>query len=207
MKRRGGFFTILLVIVVLALLAATAYFALAALADRSLTKAETLLAGEDYTQALATYRDAEKYNKYTMRPNAAILEGIAESYFGLQENESAVHYYSLIESEKKDSVKVQYNLGILFVRLREFEKAEDQVKKLTAIGTDEAYAQADQLSEALQKTKMKGLFQGLYDKITPHLPNLPSYLFGDLASPDVSPDIEEPTTLDGEEESMERTPD
>lgn len=206
MKRRGGFFTVLLVIVVLVLLAATAYFALAALADRSLVKAETLLAGEDYTQALAAYRDAEKYNKYTMRPNSEILEGIAESHFELQENESAIHYYSLIKAEKNDSVKVQYNLGILFVRLREFGKAEDQVKKLTAIGTDEAYAQADQLAEALQKTKVRGLFQGLYDKITPHLPNLPSYVFQDPASPDVSQDADEPTTLD-EEENMERMSD
>lgn len=176
-RRSGGFFAILLTVVVLVLLAATAYFVVAARAERSAASGKKLLMIGRYEQALSDLQKAEKYNHYLRRDNIEVTEGIAESYFGLGENESAMHYYSLVVDKKPDDAKAQYNLGVLYLRLKDYDKAEGQVRILNQIGTPEAQNYAEELSDVLQKTMMKGLFKGLFDRISPHLPSLPSYLF------------------------------
>lgn len=171
-KRQGSVTAALTAVLVLFLLAASAYLSVSALAARKTAQGESHLQNERYAEALDMFKDAEKYGKFAMRKNPRVTEGIAESYFGLEDYESALEYYLLAAAADPDNAKAVYRLGLIYASQKNFEKAGDQIKKLEEMRTYEANAYAEELSGILRENAIKGVFKDIYDKLAPKIPGL-----------------------------------
>lgn len=172
-KRKGSFSAVLITVVVLALLGATAYLGTAALAERKAAVGERLLSDEEYTGAFSAFKEAEKYNKYVMRKNPRVTEGLAKSSEGLEDYDAALDYYLQLAKDEPGNVRTQYSLGQLYVRAKDYGKAEEHIKTLEEIGGAEAEAYAAELEDMVRESAIKGIFKDIYDRLAPSLPKLP----------------------------------
>lgn len=188
-KRQGSITAALVAVLVLVLLAASAYLSVSALAARKTAQGESHLQNKQYAEALAMFRDAEKYGKFTMRKNPRVTEGIAESYFGLEDYASALEYYILVAAANPNNAKAVYRLGFIYVHEKNYDKASDQIKILEEMRTYEANSYAEELSGILREKAIKGVFKDIYDKLAPKIPGLGDGL--DKLKEKLSPDHDE----------------
>lgn len=172
-KRQGSVTTASVAILVLILLVASMYLGLAAFTARKTAQGELFLGNADFAGALASFKDAEKFDKYLLRKNPRVIEGIAESYFGLDDLASSLEYYLRVTATAPDNAKAVYTLGMIYIKQKEFVKAGEQVKALESMGTYEAKEYAEKLSELLRENSLKGVFRDLYDRFAPNIPEIP----------------------------------
>lgn len=157
----------LVAVLVLILLAASAYLGIAAVANRRTVQGEAFLSYETYSDALQMFKKAEKYNKYILRKKPRITEGMAESHFGLEDFASALEYYTLTVNAEPNNAKAIYRIGLIYIDNNNCEKALEQIKALRAIDTGEALEYAETLTELMRENVIKGLFQDIFDRLTP----------------------------------------
>lgn len=175
-KKQGSITAALVAVLVLVLLAASAYLGVSALAARKTAQGESLLQNGEYSSALDMFRDAEKYGKFTIRKNPRVTEGIAESYFGLEDYVSALEYYIQVVKTDPSNAKAVYRLGLIYANDRDYEKTEEQLNALLEMKTYEANEYAGILSETLRENAIKGVFKDIYDRLAPKIPGLGSGL-------------------------------
>jgi len=169
-KQRGGFFSGLVVMLVIILLLATALLAVAAVRERNITKAESLLRSGDHYGASALFIKAEKFS---LRPDSRVIKGIAESSLGMEDYDTAAQYYKKLVRLEPDNVEARYRLGLLYIRAKDYGAAEKEVEALREIGSESAIEGAEALAENLSSGKVKGFFRDLLRKIAPSLPDIP----------------------------------
>lgn len=172
-KRQGSFSAILVAVIVLILLAGTAYLGAAAVAERRTRHGEKLLLDGQFAGAADKLKEAEKYNKFTMRKNARVTELLAESYYGLAEYDSALEYYKRVIKSEPGNAHARYRLGLIYIDRKEYKEADAQVAGLEKIRTYEAQQYAAELSEAMREDAIKDVFKDVYDKLAPRLPKIP----------------------------------
>lgn len=202
-KRRGSVSALLIIIIVLALLAATAYLGTAALAERKTAQGEALLQNGKFSEALEMFEAAKRYSGCLMRKDARITEGLAESVYGLEDYSAALGYYELLVKSDPENAKARYRLGLLYVREKDYNKAEEQVQVLREIHTYEAKDYADELSDMVREKTMKGIFQDLFDKFGPNLPKIPGLSDGFVMPK--SEDAEDRKEAGSQEEAIPET--
>lgn len=169
-KRRGSFFPGLVAMLVIILLSATALLAIAAIRERNITKAESLLRSGDYYGASELFIKAEKFS---LRPESRVVKGIAESSLGMEDYDAAAKYYEKLVKLEPDNVEARYKLGLLYIRAKDYGAAEKEVEALREIGSESAIEGADALAENISSGKVKGFFRDLLKKVAPGLPEIP----------------------------------
>ena len=197
-KQIGGFFSGLVAILVVILLVGTGFLAVETFRERNITKAESLLRSGDYNGAITLFAKADKLS---LRPDARVIRGLAESSLGIEDYESAVRYFEKLVKIETDNVEARYKLGLLYIRAKDYGAAEKEVKALRSIGTERAISGADALSENLVTGKVKGFFRDLLKKIAPGLPVIP----GITEDGSIRPDAEVPSDKElssGQEEDL-----
>lgn len=172
-KRQGSITATLVALLAFILLAATAYLGTAALAARKTAQGESFLQKGEYAYALDMFRAAEKYNKYTMRKDPRVTEGIAESCFGLEDYAAALEYYTLVVKTDPGNAEAAYRIGLICIKDNNYEKAEEQVTALERMGTYEAGQYAEALEQMIYENKIKGVFRDIYDRVAPNLQKIP----------------------------------
>lgn len=172
-KRQGSMTAKMMTILILILLAGTAYLGTAALAARRTAQGESFLQNGEYAYALGMLRAAEKYNKYTMRKDPRVAEGIAESCFGLEDYTTALEYYTLVVKTDPGNAKAAYRIGLIYIRDENYEKTEEQIMALEAMKTYEAQEYAAALAGIMRESTIKGVFRDIYDRVAPNLPKIP----------------------------------
>jgi tetratricopeptide (TPR) repeat protein len=171
MRRRGSFSTVLVIIISLALIAGAGYFGLSAYTSMNVSRGDKMLEAEKYGDALGYFKKADQFE---FASNTRVKEGLAASYYGLKEYESALHYYSIVVKEEPDNAKARYRLGLLYFRAGEFRKAEVQARALSEMKSDEARQYAADLVTRMREGMVRGIFDDLMDKVLPNLPDLPN---------------------------------
>ena len=169
-RQRGSFFPGLVVMLVIILLSATALLAIAAIRERNITKAGSLLRSGDYYGASELFIKAEKFS---LRPDSRVVKGIAESSLGMEDYETAAKYYEKLVKLEPDNVEARYKLGLLYIRVKDYGAAEKEVEALREIGSESAIEGADALAENISTGKVKGFFRDLLKKVAPGLPEIP----------------------------------
>ena len=169
-RQRGSFFPGLVVMLVIILLSATALLAIAAIRERNITKAESLLRSGDYYGASELFIKAEKFS---LRPESRVVKGIAESSLGMEDYDAAAKYYEKLVKLEPDNVEARYKLGLLYIRAKDYGAAEKEVEALREIGSESAIEGADALAENISSGKVKGFFRDLLKKVAPGLPEIP----------------------------------
>ena len=169
-RRRGSFFPGLVAMLVIILLSATALLAIAAIRERNITKAESLLRSGDYYGASELFMKAEKFS---LRPDSRVVKGIAESSLGMEDYDAAAKYYEKLVKLEPDNVEARYKLGLLYIRAKDYGAAEKEVEALREIGSESAIEGADALAENISSGKVKGFFRDLLKKVAPGLPEIP----------------------------------
>ena len=169
-RRRGSFFPSLVAMLVIILLSATALLAIAAIRERNITKAESLLRSGDYYGASELFVKAEKFS---LRPESRVVKGIAESSLGMEDYDAAAKYYEKLVKLEPDNVEARYKLGLLYIRAKDYGAAEKEVEALREIGSESAIEGADALAENISSGKVKGFFRDLLKKVAPGLPEIP----------------------------------
>ena len=169
-RRRGSFFPGLVAMLVIILLSATALLAIAAIRERNITKAESLLRSGDYYGASELFIKAEKFS---LRPESRVVKGIAESSLGMEDYDAAAKYYEKLVKLEPDNVEARYKLGLLYIRAKDYGAAEKEVEVLREIGSESAIEGADALAENISSGKVKGFFRDLLKKVAPGLPEIP----------------------------------
>ena len=169
-RRRGSFFPGLVAMLVIILLSATALLAIAAIRERNITKAESLLRSGDYYGASELFVKAEKFS---LRPESRVVKGIAESSLGMEDYDAAAKYYEKLVKLEPDNVEARYKLGLLYIRAKDYGAAEKEVEALREIGGESAIEGADALAENISSGKVKGFFRDLLKKVAPGLPEIP----------------------------------
>lgn len=169
-RRRGSFFPGLVAMLVIILLSATALLAIAAIRERNITKAESLLRSGDYYGASELFVKAEKFS---LRPESRVVKGIAESSLGMEDYDAAAKYYEKLVKLEPDNVEARYKLGLLYIRAKDYGAAEKEVEALREIGSESAIEGADALAENISSGKVKGFFRDLLKKVAPGLPEIP----------------------------------
>jgi len=195
-KQRGGFFSGFVVILVVILLVGTGFLAVETFRERNITKAESLLRSGDYQGATTLFAKAEKLS---LRPDARVIRGLAESSLGVEDYESAILYFEKLVKIEPDNVDARYKLGLLYTRVKDYGAAEKEIEALRSIGTERAISGADALSENLASGKVKGLIRDLLKKIAPGLPVIP----GITDDGSIRPDSEVPDDKDLNSEQEE----
>lgn len=173
MKKRQGAVTAVVALLVLILLAASLYLGIAAIASRKMAQGEISLSNGEFAKALISFRDAERFNNYIMRKDPRVIEGFAESYFGLDDLVSALEYYLRIAAADPDNAKTAYMLGLIYIKEKNFDMAGQQIKTLENLRTYEAKDYAEELSRLLRENSLKGTLQDLYDRFAPNIPKIP----------------------------------
>ena len=156
-KQRGGFFSGLVVMLVIILLLATALLAVAAVRERNITKAESLLRSGDHYGASALFIKAEKFS---LRPDSRVIKGIAESSLGMEDYDTAAQYYKKLVRLEPDNVEARYRLGLLYIRAKDYGAAEKEVEALREIGSESAIEGAEALAE--NSLRARSGFSGIY---------------------------------------------
>ena len=202
-KRRGSFFPGLVAMLVIILLSATALLAIAAIRERNITKAESLLRSGDYYGASELFIKAEKFS---LRPESRVVKGIAESSLGMEDYDAAAKYYEKLVKLEPDNVEARYKLGLLYIRAKDYGAAEKEVEALREIGSESAIEGADALAENISSGKVKGFFRDLLKKVAPGLPEIPGItqdgpIRPDDGTEDEAPSEEGPPTEDTAESS------
>ena len=202
-RQRGSFFPGLVVMLVIILLSATALLAIAAIRERNITKAGSLLRSGDYYGASELFIKAEKFS---LRPDSRVVKGIAESSLGMEDYETAAKYYEKLVKLEPDNVEARYKLGLLYIRVKDYGAAEKEVEALREIGSESAIEGADALAENISTGKVKGFFRDLLKKVAPGLPEIPGITQDEPIRPDdrtedESPSEEGPPTEDTTESS------
>lgn len=169
-KHEGKLTTFLVVIVALVLIAGAGWFALCAVRDRSIAKGNELLSSGTYTEAHEYFKRAEKYS---LRPDARALEGLAKSALALEDYEEAAESYTKLTKLEPENANAHYMLGRLYVRAKNYDGANKEIKALRGIATEDAMDKAEKLSGKIQTGMVKGIFRGLFEKVLPNLPKIP----------------------------------
>ena len=168
-------------IIVLALLCGTGWFAAQALMNRNIKNGQELLSRGDYSEALDAFKKADKFS---LRPNTAAVKGMADAYIALGDYSNAKGCYKkLIKLEPKDA-KAHYTLGLLYIRVKNYEGAEKEITALRELGGDEGVKYADELRSKMEVGKVKGFFQDLIKKVVPSLPDIPGLTDNTPVKPD-----------------------
>lgn len=194
-RQRGGLFSGFVVMLVIILLFATALLAVAAMRERNITKAESLLRSGDHYGASELFMKAEKFS---LRPESRVVKGIAESSLGMEDYETAALYYEKLVKLEPDNVEARYKLGLLYIRAKDYGAAEKEVEALREIGSESAIQGAEALAENLSSGKVKGFFRDLLKKIAPGLPEIPGITEDGSIMPDTGEQEGEP--LSGDED-------
>lgn len=180
-KHTGGFMAFVVGIIVLALLCGTGWFAAQALMNRNIKNGQELLSRGDYSEALDAFKKADKFS---LRPNTAAVKGMADAYIALGDYSNAKGCYEkLIKLEPKDA-KTHYTLGLLYIRVKNYEGAEKEITALRELGGDEGVKYADELRSKMEVGKVKGFFQDLIKKVVPSLPDIPGLTDNTPVKPD-----------------------
>ena len=169
-KHRGKFSTFVVAIIVLALLCGTGWFAAQAYMNRTMTTAQTLFEKGDYSGALASFKKADKFS---LRPNAAVTKGLADSYLALGDYDNAKKSYEKLVALEPQNAKAHYTLGLLSIHAKNYDDAEKQITALREIGGEDGTKYADALRSKMEVGKVKGFFQDLIKKVVPSLPSIP----------------------------------
>ena len=169
-KHRGKFSTFVVAIIVLALLCGTGWFAAQAYMNRTMTTAQTLFEKGDYSGALASFKKADKFS---LRPNAAVTKGLADSYLALGDYDNAKKSYEKLVAIEPQNAKAHYTLGLLSIHAKNYDDAEKQITALREIGGEDGTKYADALRSKMEVGKVKGFFQDLIKKVVPSLPSIP----------------------------------
>ena len=210
-KQRGGFLSGFVVIVVVILLIVTGFLAVETLRERNIAKAESLLRSADYHGAITLFVKADKLS---LRPDARVIRGLAESSLGIEDYESAILYFEKLVKIEPDNVDARYKLGLLYIRGKDYGAAEKEIEALRSIGTERAISGADALSENMASGKMKGFLRDLLKKIAPGLPIIPGITDDGSIRPDtedpgdkdLSPELEEDITTEKNSGSRDIVP-
>ena len=182
-KHTGGFMAFVVGIIVVALLCGTGWFAAQAFMNRNLKNGQELLSRGDYSEALEAFKKADKFS---LRPNAAVVKGMADAYISLGDYDNAKGCYEkLIKLEPKNA-RAHYTLGLLYIRAKNYEGAEKEITALREIGGDDGVKYADALRSKMEVGKVKGFFKDLIKKVVPSLPDIPGF----TDEPSVKPDAE-----------------
>lgn len=194
MRHNGGFFSGLVAVLVVTLLGATALLAVAAMRERNIVKAESFLRSGSYHEAAALF---SKSDRYSLRPDARVIKGLAESSLGMEDYESAISYYEKLVKVEPNNVEARYKLGLLHIRAKDYGSARKQIEALQLIGTENALSGAEALSESLTSGRVKGFFRDFLKKVAPGLPEIPGITEDEPIRPD-EPE-KDPGTLDEDE--------
>lgn len=170
-KRQGGVSTILTIIIFLLAAFGTVYLATAALARRNTAKGAALLQNEDYAAAAGMFRSAEKYNRYILRKDLSVIEGLAQSSYGLQDFDAALEYYGRLAGARPEDAKARYRLGLIYIEKKDYGEARKQAAELKEIQTFEADLYAEELTKRIHGRTIRGVFENFYDKFFPQRPD------------------------------------
>lgn len=195
-KRQGSIAAALVAVLVLILLAASAYLGIAAFAARSAAQGELFLRNGEFASALISFKNAERFDSYVLRKSPRVIEGIAESYFGLDDSALSTEYYLRVVAADPGNAKAVYRLGMIYLKEKNYDKTEEQIKTLQNMRTYEAKEYAEELSELLRENSVKGVLRDLYDRFAPNIPGLPGMsdrfdTFRDRLTPDTDIEKEE----------------
>lgn len=169
-KHKGSFSAVVVSIMAIVLICATGYLFCQTIKNRNLSKAQNLLAADDYTGAIEYFLKADKF---TLRPDSEIQRGLAESYVRIGDNEEACEYYEKLVELDPSNIEDRYILGMLYIEVKDYKKAESQISALRGMKKEEATNHADELTSQIQTKMVKGFFQDFVDKIVPNFKKLP----------------------------------
>lgn len=183
MKRHSGkFSTFIVAIIVIALLCGTGWFAAQAYMTRSLKTGRALYEKGDYSAALASFQKADKFS---LRPNADVTRGLADSYLALSDFDNAKKSFEKLVKLEPRNARALYALGLLAIRAKNYDDAEKQITALRELGGDEGTKYADALRSKMEVGKVKGFFQDLIKKVVPSLPSIPGLTDEEPVNPDL----------------------
>ena len=119
---------------VIILLLATAILAVAAVRERNITKAESLLRSGDHYGASALFIKAEKFS---LRPDSRVIKGIAESSLGMEDYDTAAQYYKSLSGWSWTMLRQDTGCTSLH-QGKGLRTAEKEVDTLREIGSESA---------------------------------------------------------------------
>lgn len=163
-RHRGGFTAVIVIIIALALMGASGYLIAEMMKNKSTAKGQAAFESGRYEEAFEYYKEADKYS---LRPDAKVVKGLAQSASESGNTEDAhKNYKKLIVMEPNDK-DARYEYGKLCIKEKEYKTAEEQVRALRAMNDAKASEYADELTGAIQTARVKGVFGDLLKKIAP----------------------------------------
>ena len=163
-KHSGGFTAVLVIIIAIALVGASGYLAAEMMKNKSSAKGDSAFENGRYEEAFEYYKEADKYS---LRPDAKIVKGLAKSAFKSGNTEEAhKNYKKLIVMEPNDK-ETRYSYAQLCIKQEEYKTAEEQVRALRAMQDGKASEYADELTGQIQTARFKGVFSDQLKKISP----------------------------------------
>lgn len=175
--------TVLIVLLAIVLLCATAFFVMGTIRERSTAEGEAQLASKNYADAFEAFKKADKFS---LRPDRRVINGLARSSIGLEDYDSARKYYELSVKLDPNDAESRHTLGLLCIRAKDYEAADKEISALRAINTQESLRYADNLEKEKQTGMVKGFFLDLFKKIAPGVPNIPGLTEEKPVSPETA---------------------
>ena len=100
-KHSGGFTAVLVIIIAIALVGASGYLAAEMMKNKSSAKGDSAFENGRYEEAFEYYKEADKYS---LRPDAKIVKGLAKSAFKSGNTEEQSEWMILLASLAKPVV-------------------------------------------------------------------------------------------------------
>lgn len=161
-KSRGGVISFLLTLIVVGLLAATAFMSVEYVKRRSTSLGEAAWNARNYREAADYFARALKYS---IRKTSEQYTLLARAELECGERDKAREHFTHAAERDKKNVPARYELARILTAQGDTDNARKYVNELRAIGTDEAAAAADELTEDLQAATVKGMLNGFSDKL------------------------------------------